>query len=64
MALVVLSALLGILWWFGGRPTRPPRLLGSLGSDRDPEEPHAPVELRGVGRFARARTHPPEGRPR
>ena len=54
MALVLLSGVIGTLWWFGGRPARPPRLLGSLGSDRE-EAGAERAELGGVGRFARPR---------
>lgn len=55
---VSLLFLLGAgLWWVGGTPTRPPRLLGSLAG----EAAAAPsrVTTGGVGRFTRPRT----GRP-
>jgi len=58
MAVVLLAAIIGCLWWFGGHPTRPPRLLGSLGSDRTAEDDAQGPEVRvgGIGRFARPRT--------
>lgn len=58
MALAVLMALAGALWWVGGKPVRPPRLLGSLGAGI----PVVVEEIRtgGIGRFARVR---PAGRP-
>lgn len=46
------------LWWLGGVETRPPRLLGSLGSGSAPVSA-GDTRLGGVGRFARARS----GRP-
>jgi hypothetical protein len=50
LAAILLFALAGVLWWFGSGPTRPPRLLGSIGSGAE----HVPT-VRGVGRFARPR---------
>lgn len=44
------------LWWLGGQPARAPRLLGgaalAAGDIADP----APTAVRGIGRFARARS--------
>jgi hypothetical protein len=51
---VVLLAMGASLWYFGGEPTRAPRLLGALAGD-------APVLVdqvsqgRGIGRFRRER---------
>lgn len=56
VALLLLLAIIGALAWFGGRPSRPPRLLGSLRSDRESPAAEERVEVRGVGRFARPRT--------
>lgn len=60
MALGLLLALAAGLWWVGGKPVRPPRLLGSLGAGI----PVAVEEIRtgGIGRFARVR--PAERPPR
>ena len=60
MALALLMALAAGLWWVGGKPVRPPRLLGSLGAGL----PVTPDEVRtgGIGRFARVR--PAERPPR
>lgn len=54
MALALLLALAGGLWWVGGKPVRPPRLLGSLGAGI----PVAVEEIRtgGIGRFAKVRS--------
>jgi hypothetical protein len=58
MAVAVLAALGLGLWFLADRPTRVPRLLGSLGG----EVPLAAAEdgpVRGIGRFARPREAPP-----
>ena len=54
LAVVLLLAMAAGLWWVGGQPVRPPRLLGSLGAGI----PVAVDEVRtgGIGRFARVRT--------
>jgi hypothetical protein len=53
MALSLLLLLAVGLWWVGGKPVRPPRLLGSLGAGI----PLVSDEVRtgGIGRFARVR---------
>jgi hypothetical protein len=53
MAVAVLAAITAGLWWVGGAPTRPPRLLGSLGAGQIVEV--ADERSRGIGRFARPR---------
>ena len=60
MALALLTLLAVGLWYVGGQPVRPPRLLGSLGAG----VPAATEEVRtgGIGRFARVR--PAERPPR
>jgi len=52
LAFMLLLALAAALFWFGGRTTRAPRLLGSLGGGAVPIDPGA---MAGVGRFARPR---------
>lgn len=52
MAVALLLGLAVGLWWVGGQPTRPPRLLGSLGAA---EVAPAVVDARGIGRFAKVR---------
>ena len=58
MAISLLALLAAGLWWVGGQPLRPPRLLGSVGAG----VPVVAESVRtgGIGRFARTR---PEGRP-
>jgi hypothetical protein len=58
MAVAILLAIGVGLWWLGGRPIRPPRLLGSLGSAAAPE-PSGEIMTGGIGRFARPRTSRP-----
>lgn len=58
MALGLLLALAAALWWVGGAPVRPPRLLGSMGTGDTPD-PGTEATVGGVGRFARPRV----GRP-
>lgn len=58
MALALLMLLAAGLWYVGGQPARPPRLLGSLGAGV-PVQAEA-VRTGGIGRFARVR---PAGRP-
>ena len=53
MAVALLLALAGGLWWVGGKPVRAPRLLGSLGAGSDVVD--EPVATGGIGRFARQR---------
>ncbi len=54
---VALLLLLAVgLWWIGGKPVRPPRLLGSLGNGQAVAGPE--VRTGGIGRFARVRTGP------
>jgi hypothetical protein len=57
MAVALLLALAVALWWVGGQPLRPPRLLGSLGARES--APPAEVRLGGIGRFARPRADRP-----
>lgn len=57
MAVALLMLTGGALWWVGGMPIRPPRLLGSLGNGRTTEV--GPSTMGGIGRFARPRS----GRP-
>ena len=57
MAVLLLLAMGGALWWVGGQPTRAPRLLGSLGAGAvtiDPAVAGASTP-KGIGRFARPR---------
>lgn len=58
LAVSILLALAVGMWWIGGQPVRPPRLLGSLGSGAS-----APVatgiRAGGVGRFTRPRRGSP-----
>jgi hypothetical protein len=58
MAVSLLLLIAGALWWVGGAPARPPRLLGSLAGA--PSAPVDDVRMGGVGRFSRPR---PPGRP-
>lgn len=53
LAFLLLAALGGGLFWFGGQPARAPRLLGSLGHDQP--DGIAASAMAGVGRFARPR---------
>jgi len=57
-----------VLWLFASDPERPPRLLGSMAARRRDRGATATEqggeiedgpEVRGIGRFARARTGPP-----
>jgi len=56
MAVALLLAMGVGLWWVGGQPARPPRLLGSLAAARVPDD--APTVAGGIGRFARPRSGP------
>lgn len=59
LAVAVLFALATALWWIGGQPVRPPRLLGSVGSGAPAAVPDS--HTGGVGRFARSRVgRPPQ----
>ena len=58
LALALLLLLAGGLWYVGGQPVRPPRLLGSLGAGVPVQTEE--VRTGGIGRFARVR---PAGRP-
>ena len=66
MAVSLLALLAAGLWWIGGQPVRPPRLLGSSASASASVAATAaapvadPTRTGGIGRFARVR---PEGRP-
>ena len=57
LAIAVLLALGGGLWWLGGEPTRGPRRLGSLalghGGAGAAVATVGTVQMKGVGRFAR-----------
>ena len=57
MAVGLLLAMGAALWWVGGAPVRPPRLLGSLGAAVPVDD--TPVAKGGIGRFARPRTGTP-----
>jgi hypothetical protein len=58
MAVSMLLAMAGALWWLGGNPGRGPRLIGAV-AGRTPGEGSAPSPLlRGIGRFARPRGGP------
>ncbi|MHB8670121.1 MAG: hypothetical protein ACYDAD_06105 [Acidimicrobiales bacterium] len=64
LAVALLVALGSALFWFGGRPVRPPHLLGSLGGGGGGRPAVAPPVygrevVGGVGRFARVRAAPP-----
>ena len=54
MAVALLLGLGGALFWVGGAPVRPPRLLGSLGAGQVIDD--TPVAKGGIGRFARPRS--------
>ena len=55
MAVSMLLAMAGALWWLGGNPSRGPRLIGAA-AGRTPGERAVEQPLsRGVGRFARPR---------
>lgn len=54
LAVGLLLAMAAGLWWIGGQPVRPPRLLGSLGAGVPIKT--AEVRTRGIGRFARVRS--------
>lgn len=54
MAVAILLALVVGLWWIGGQPLRPPRLLGSLGTGQTVET--AALSTGGIGRFAKVRS--------
>jgi len=58
ISVLVLLAMGAGLWLFGGRPVRAPKLLGALAGD----VPAIVDEQsgRGIGRFRRARTAPPQ----
>ena len=63
LAVGLLLALAAGLWWVGGRPARPPRLLGPFGNVAVTAATDVAVTTattasaaRGVGRFARLRT--------
>lgn len=60
MALALLMLLAAGLWYIGGQPVRPPRLLGSLGAGVPAQT--AEVRTGGIGRFAKVR--PAERPPR
>ena len=60
MALGLLMLLAAGLWYVGGQPVRPPRLLGSLGAGVPVQTQE--VRTGGIGRFARVR--PAERPPR
>ncbi len=55
MAVSMLLAMAGALWWLGGSPTRGPRLIGAVSGRTPGERTVAPPQSRGVGRFARPR---------
>lgn len=54
LAVLLLLAIAGGLWWVGGQQVRAPRLLGSLGAGT-PNVFIPDVRDRGIGRFARVR---------
>ncbi|MEY2569524.1 MAG: hypothetical protein QOE35_4053 [Actinomycetota bacterium] len=57
LAFSLLTLIVLALWWVGGTPVRPPKLLGALANDAGATAGQ-PTNVAGVGRFARAR---PEG---
>jgi hypothetical protein len=63
VAIALLMAIGGGLWWLGSRPQRAPRLLGSVGGGATAEAlvtgTVRPSRPRGIGRFARHRDAPP-----
>ena len=63
LAVALLLMMGGALWWLGGKPTRAPRLLGSLGARSGAGDvAEQAVAMGGIGRFARPR--PAGGPPR
>lgn len=59
LALAVLLAMGGALYWLSEQPIRSPRLLGAVGGGA-PVVPDGPVDTgRGIGRFRRDRATPP-----
>lgn len=56
MAVMILLAMAGALWWVGGSPTRLPRLIGAVAGRSPTATVVPPDRLRGVGRFARLRS--------
>lgn len=64
MAVLMLAAIGGAMWWLGSQQQRTPKLLGSVGGSSKPEEALVMAMIRttrprGVGRFARHRHAPP-----
>lgn len=59
LAMVILLAMGGGLWWLSGQPIRQPRLLGALGGGAVPVVATTSETGRGIGRFRRERTAPP-----
>jgi hypothetical protein len=57
LAFSLLTLIVLALWWVGGTPVRPPKLLGALANDEGATTGPR-TNVAGVGRFARAR---PEG---
>lgn len=60
VAVGTLLALAAFLYWLGNQPVPAPRLLGALASSRAAAPSAAPPAVRGIGRFARPRSTPPE----
>lgn len=59
IAVGLLLAMAGSLWYFGGQPVRHPQLLGALSNDA-PVLVDQPTETgRGIGRFRQERAAPP-----
>lgn len=59
IAVMTLLAMGGALWYFGGTPVRQPRLLGALAGDVAAIVDQAGDGGRGIGRFRRHRSQPP-----
>ena len=60
MAVLLLFALGGALFWLGSRPDRAPRLIGTLRAESEPVTTETTLRPRGVGRFVRPRTAAPQ----
>lgn len=59
LAMAILLAMGGGLYWLSGQPVRQPRLLGALGGGAAPVAVEPADRGHGIGRFRRERTAPP-----
>ncbi len=59
IAVITLLLMGGALWYFGGAPVRQPRLLGALAGDAPAIVDQPTASMRGIGRFRRDRSGPP-----